>query len=134
MLLCDFAESVNGKLYLMGGGWTIVRGPAPVNCAVAIKLDVPWTHTNQQHSLVLELLHEDGEPVTHPELEEFVRIEVGFEVGRPPGAIPGDPITNNMAFQFQAIPLAAGGFRFSFSVNGTELARTPFRIQRPPEA
>jgi len=23
LLLCDYAEAVNGKLYIMGGGWTM---------------------------------------------------------------------------------------------------------------
>lgn len=135
MLLCDFAESVNGKLYVMGGGWTGVVGAAPINCAVAVKLDVPWTQTNQRHHLLLQLLHEDGEVATNPAAnDDPVRIEGEFEVGRPPGARPGDPMTNTMAFQLQGLLLPSGGFRFSFSVNGTELAHTLFRVHRPPEA
>ena len=48
LLLCDFAEAVNGKLYVMGGGWNILFAPGqPVTMSVAAVLAVPWDRTNQ---------------------------------------------------------------------------------------
>ena len=41
MLLCDSAQVADGKLYILGGGWS-VTGPMPVPSAVAIKLEVDW--------------------------------------------------------------------------------------------
>jgi len=41
MLLCDSAQVADGKLYILGGGWS-VTGPQPVPSAVAIKLEVDW--------------------------------------------------------------------------------------------
>ena len=36
LLLCDFAEAVNGKLYVMGGGWNVLFAPGqPVTMSVA---------------------------------------------------------------------------------------------------
>ena len=54
LLLCDFAEAVNGKLYVMGGGWNILFAPGqPVTMSVAAVIAVPWDRTNQQHELSL---------------------------------------------------------------------------------
>ena len=39
MLLCDSAQVADGKLYILGGGWSMT-GPDPVPSAVALKIDV----------------------------------------------------------------------------------------------
>ena len=54
MLLCDSAQVADGKLYILGGGWSFV-GPDPAPMALAIKVDVPWTEGNVAHHWVLEL-------------------------------------------------------------------------------
>lgn len=126
MLLCDFAESVNGKLYIVGGGWTKLKPGFPLDCAVAISLAVPWTQTNQKHQLTVELLSEDGELIGDPP----VRIDGEFEVGRPPGSTPGDPIGYTMAFRFKGVELSPGGYRFSFKIDGTEVSATQFRVEK----
>ena len=48
ILLADAAEAVNGKLYVLGGGWSIT-GPDPSPMALAIKIEVPWDQSNQPH-------------------------------------------------------------------------------------
>jgi len=133
MLLCDFAEAINGKLYILGGGWTHLRGTDPISCALGVYLAVPWTQTNQKHTLSLELLDQDGNAISGPE-GNAVRVDGEFEVGRPPGAVPGDPIATTMAFRFIGLELQSGGYRFSFKIDGTELAKTQFRVHRPSEA
>ena len=50
IMLADFAQAVNGKLYIMGGGWSLI-GPAPCPTAIAIKIEVPWNQTNEKHNL-----------------------------------------------------------------------------------
>ena len=52
MLLADAAEAVGGKLYILGGGWSIT-GPQPTPSAIAIKIDVPWDQTNKVHTFVM---------------------------------------------------------------------------------
>ena len=90
LLLCDYAEALNGKLYVMGGGWSsLFAANQPVTTAVAALVSVPWDRTNLLHRVRLELLTDDGEPV---EIEgQNVLIEGEFEVGRPPGVKPGRP-------------------------------------------
>jgi ABC-type uncharacterized transport system ATPase subunit len=57
--------------------------------AIALKLEVPWDRTNVQHSLLLELLDEDGDLVMVPGPEEHgevpLQVTGEFEAGRPPG-------------------------------------------------
>ena len=110
MLLADSAQEVGGKLYILGGGWSIT-GPEPVPMAIALKLEVPWDRTNVQHSLLLELLDEDGDPfmVDGPD-EDQVPLQVTgqFEAGRPPGIKPGTPIDSALAVNFGPLLLEPG--------------------------
>lgn len=106
MLLADAAQAINGKLYILGGGWSII-GPDPVPSAIAIKIEVPWDEANKRHKLRLELLDADGKPVMLPTPlgEKPVQIEGDFEVGRPPGLKPGTPLDVAMALNVGPLPL-----------------------------
>ncbi len=65
MLLADAAQAVEGKLYILGGGWSIT-GPDPTPMAIALKIEVPWNDSNTPHHLHLVLCDEDGRPVRVP--------------------------------------------------------------------
>ena len=54
MLLADAAEAVNGKLYILGGGWAL-RDARPIPIAIALLIEVPWTEANIQHQLQIDL-------------------------------------------------------------------------------
>ena len=91
MLYCDHAQVANGKLYVLGGGWThSVQVGVPMPLAVAVQLDIPWTAANEKHSLILELVDEDGNLVTADDAP--VKVEGQFEAGRPPGIKPGSDL------------------------------------------
>ncbi|MDQ3354462.1 MAG: hypothetical protein M3507_08295, partial [Actinomycetota bacterium] len=62
MLLADAAQAVGGKLFILGGGWS-VTGPGPAPMAMAIKIEVPWDRTNQRHHWALDLIDQDGQAV-----------------------------------------------------------------------
>ena len=62
LILADSAQAVNGKLYILGGGWSITD-PANINMSIAIKIEVPWTAANAPHNFHLVLVTEDGQPV-----------------------------------------------------------------------
>lgn len=123
MLLADAAEAVNGKLYILGGGWS-VTGPGPVPFAIAIKVEVPWDQANMQHNLRLELVDSDGHPVmVAQEQEQEPRplvINGDFEVGRPPGLPRGTPLDSVLAISFPSgLPLEAGTrFEWRLAING----------------
>ena len=109
MLLADAAQAVNGKLYILGGGWS-VAGPGPVTMAIAFKIDVPWDQSNRRHTLRLALYNEDGQPVMLPTPEGNRPFELSaeFEVGRPPGIRPGTDLDVPLAINFGSLPLPPG--------------------------
>lgn len=106
MLLADAAQAVSGKLYILGGGWSVI-GPDPTPSAIAIKIEVPWDEANTPHKLRLELVDSDNRAtlVPTPTGEEPVEIEGGLEVGRPAGLKPGTPLDVTVAFNFPPFPL-----------------------------
>ena len=110
MLLADYAQAADGKLNIIGGGWS-VTGPAPTAFAIAIDIKVPWDQTNRPHVMRLELVDADGQPVLvpTPDGEQPVVVESTFEVGRPPGLKAGTPIDVPLALNFGAMPIPPGG-------------------------
>lgn len=117
MLLADAAQVADGKLYVMGGGWSIARGLTPQ--ALAMKLEVPWDQANRAHSWSVELLNEDGDlvEVPGPNGDQPLRIEGKFEVGRPAGLKPGTPLDVPLAIYFGLLPLQAGRYTWRLSID-----------------
>src|SRR5207245_6209027 len=110
MMLADAAQAVNGKLYIMGGGWSVM-GPEPTPYAIALKVEVPWDETNKRHTLVLRLLDDDGRPVRVAARNEdpiALEIPADFEVGRPAGEHAGSPIDKPLVINIGPMPLAHG--------------------------
>lgn len=131
MLLCDAAEQQGGKLYILGGGFSVIWVPnVPVNMALAVKLSVPWDQANRKHTVKAMLLDDDGDPVDlggGP-------LEVGgeLEVGRPPGLKPGTPLDAPFVMPFAGMAFPPGGYVWVLEVDGTEMARAPFRVMDGP--
>ena len=49
LLLADYSEAVNGKLYLTGGGWNVLRLPElphEWSFHIGLGIDVAWHETN----------------------------------------------------------------------------------------
>ena len=119
VLLADAAQAVDGKLYILGGGWSITSGPAP--SAIAMKLEIPWDQTNVAHHWELYLLDADGQPVMvpTPEGDQPVEARGDFEVGRPAGLPPGTPIDLPLAISIGPLPLGASGrYTWRLTVDG----------------
>jgi Family of unknown function (DUF6941) len=109
ILLADSAQAVNGKLYILGGGWSIT-GSQPSPSAIAMKIDVPWDQANMIHRVQLDLLNEDGQAVVVPTPmgERPMQITSTFEVGRPPGLTPGTDLDVALAINISPLPLPPG--------------------------
>jgi hypothetical protein len=119
MILADSAQAVAGKLFIMGGGWS-VTGPGPTPSAIALKFDIPWDAANRRHRFRLELLDSDGRPVMvpGPVSPEPLLIEADLEVGRPPGITPGTPLDAPFAVNLAPVPLAPGRYEWRCTVAG----------------
>ena len=46
--LCDWAEVVQNKLYIMGAGWNRAVAGVPFPLAVAVHILVPWTEADRK--------------------------------------------------------------------------------------
>jgi hypothetical protein len=127
LLLADAAEAIGGKLYILGGAWNI-GGPAgqPIAMAVAINITVPWNETNQRHKFRAVLVSEDGEAVTNAE-GQAIEVVGDFDVGRPAGIKPGTSFNAPLAIRLSPV-LAAGGYRWEVSIDGTLMAAESFTI------
>ena len=142
LLLADAAQAVGGKLYVLGGGWSII-GPDPAPTALAIKIDVPWDEANARHLLEVRLEKLDGQPVLVPTPmgDQPLKIESQFEVGRPPGIKPGTALDMAIAVAIAPIPLDPGeGYVWVLSIDGRseDTWRAPFSVRQrdaqPPAA
>lgn len=132
MILCDHAQVADGKMNLLGGGWTLT-GPGPAPFGIALMIDVPWHLTNRQHMFRIELIDLDGNAVIPEGLEDPVAIEGQFEVGRPPGVRTGTSLPFMAAVNSGPIPLAPGGhFEWRLTINGEahEDWRLPFSVRQ----
>ena len=94
MMLADAAQVADGKLYMLGGGWSMI-GPEPSPFAVVVKIEVPWDGVGSQHTWRLELRDDDGAPVVVSEpdgSDEELQLEGTFEVERSAAVKPGSPL------------------------------------------
>ncbi len=132
VLLCDHAQVAGGKLFVAGANIDRVGLPAGtpppylVNFALAGVVHVPWTATNNEHSLGFVLLTEDSQrPAFPPQMEgQDIRGEMRFNVGRPPHLASGEEQLVPFAFNFQGIPLMqTGRYVLELELDGTSARR-----------
>jgi hypothetical protein len=110
MMLCDSAETLStGKLNIRGAGWSVVSSPTPP-CAVAIKLEVPWTMRNVPLRLTLDLVDADGRKLGE------VRGE-NDGVNPIPTAAPGVPLDSSLVVPVPSFSLASGRYAWQLQIN-----------------
>lgn len=81
LLTADFAEVVQGKVYVMGAGWDKFAPPsypAVMRIGIATGIRVPFLESNVPHRLSVILRSGDG--------QELFKIEGDLETGRPAGS------------------------------------------------
>jgi hypothetical protein len=133
MLLCDAAQVVGGKLYMLGGGWTRVNAPnRPINMSLAIIVHVPWSLANERMRLEVGLRDDDGDPVLIG--GRAISSTGTIEVGRPAGLKAGERINVPMAMNFNNVHLGPGGYVWECLIEDRSVARWPFRVHEPRAA
>ena len=131
VLLCDHAEVADGKLFINGGGWDQIP-PAGAPTGLAIIIHVPWDMANIPKVLSVSLVDQDGGPVAQPspEGERPVRIDLNFEVGRPPGMQHGGEVGLPVALNFPPLALLPGsGYVWLLELDGDEIGHATFRTR-----
>lgn len=145
VMLCDFAEVAGDKLFISGANidrmFFAPGAPAPylVNFSAAGIVRVPWTATNQEHTLTFQLKTEDGGV---PELPEGAEVgpggiggEMRFNVGRPPTIGNGEEQLVPFAFNFQGLPLMkVGRYVLEFALDSNPERNLTFTVQEQNQA
>jgi hypothetical protein len=122
LLVADRAEALNGKLYLLGGGWdriTLPQFPAPANFDVALGVLVAYTETNERHEFHLTLEDDDNQVVLGP-------ISGQVELGRPAGLKPAQAQRFMVAVRGPFPIPSAGCYHWVLSPDGRRAGRTTF--------
>ncbi len=134
-VLADAAHAMAGKLYVLGGGWDVLRVPRlPAvhhTMAIGMRIAVPWTETDREIRLGVMLVDEDG-----AELFERGPVLHTFRVRRPPALPEGSAIgvvraltLNNIRFPQE------GSYSYLLTIDGEDVSRIPFRVAEvPPKA
>lgn len=114
VILADSAQvTQEGKLYLLGGGWShILRGvpppgaaiqAPPTQFAIAVSFLVDWNDANRPINIRIAIEPQDEQPA-------LFEVQAQVMAGRPPQATPGDPLRVLMAFPVLMQFPAAGAY------------------------
>jgi hypothetical protein len=128
LILADAAQVQGDKLYMLGGGWTLIWAkefPATHHFAVAAGILVPWLETNTRHQFRIQLRTEQGAALG----------DVGgqFEKGRPAGLPAGTTqrvlVATSLAVRLERACEAVA----ELSIDGTLAKAVPFRVAQRPQ-
>jgi hypothetical protein len=119
MLLADYAVVSDGKLTIVGGGWS-QTGPEPAAFGIGLLIQVPWDQANTMHAFSVELVDSDGAEVVLEDDDDEQTVAFGgeFEVGRPPGLKPGTPLDFPVAVNSTPLPLEPGRYEWRLTIDG----------------
>jgi hypothetical protein len=135
MLLCDYAEELNGKLYIMGGGWTKYPAGSAPPMAVAIKLAVEWAEFATDHKFELLLSAADDMDLRPFEVQGRAVTVEGTVGGRPDYAElhPDIPVDIAFALKFRSLNLSPGRYQWVLRIDDEPLTSVRFVVLPGPE-
>jgi hypothetical protein len=135
LLLGDHARAAEGKLDVLGAGWT-VTGPDPSSFGIGILMEARPGEFGHEHELLLELVDEDGRLVPIPDGDEpMLRVQFQAQIVPPPGHPAPLPVVLPVAFNAANMPLPAGRkleFRLWLDGETKESWRLPFSTRESP--
>lgn len=123
LMLADWAESINGKIYIQGGGWDRrLASPegTPIELSVAAGILVPWHLTNQQHMFSLVFETGDG--------RELNRLEGSVSVGRPINSVQGQKMRIPVALRGTLELPGLGAYQAKLTLNGAIAKSVAFYV------
>lgn len=114
VMLCDSAQTTQeGKLYILGGGWSFtVRQvappgvpvqPPPNQFAIAASFLIDWNDANRPIGVEVVVEHQDERP-------PLFKLQAQVTAGRPPQTPPGDPLRALLALPVLIHFPEAGGY------------------------
>lgn len=128
LIMGDFAQVVDNKLYLQGGGWDrlTVNSAFPLEhrVGIAASFRVPWNETNQLANVQIEVVTDDGDSVA--------KIEGQFKVGRPADHPPGQDQRTQIAGNLTLKLERPGTYAIEARLEGQVGKRTQFNVVPGP--
>ena len=122
LMLSDHAEVVNGKLYMLGGGYDrryISDVKQPVTLGTVVSVLVPWNLTNQSHTVKLRIETEDGRMLGQ-------EVQGNLNVGRSVQAISGQQFRVMAVINFTLTLPQLGAYRIIATLDNGESRATTF--------
>jgi len=132
MLLCDAAESIGGKLFILGGGWSHLHDRQPKAMALAVKLDVPDGLSESRLPVEARFVTEAGEPVGDQQ-DKAISFKGEIALARRPGqAQEGRPLSTVFALNvhFHGVELEPDAYAWELRINEDLVARATFRVTK----
>jgi hypothetical protein len=130
VLLADHAEAVNGRLNVLGAGWTdqyrgvVLGAGAPIShFGIGVSVLVPWNETNRPHRLGIRIEDEDGANIGG--------LEADLEMGRPPGIAHGSDQRAVLGVNVNLTFPRPGGYRVVAELAG-QTRTLSFRVHDDP--
>ncbi len=125
LMVADWAETINGKLYIQGAGWDrrlkLPKDRPDTGFAIAAGFLVPWHLTNQRHQFSLAFETGDGGQIGPP-------ITGGFNMGRPAKALPGQKFRTTIAARISVALPDLGAYDVKLVVNNSLTKVTTFYV------
>ena len=118
LLTADAASISEGKINMLGAGWTRVSA-GPANFCVVVRLEIPWSMTNVKIPWSLDLIDQDGHQYVPVENSGALHFEGEVEVGRPAGISEGSSLEAPLLMPFVQLPLRIGKYEWRFQVSQT---------------
>lgn len=112
LMLADAAQVVGGKLFLLGGGWTIWRAPSyPTRAqfSIAAGFRIDWDETDVPHPMEMQIHAPDG--------KQILRAEGRVQAGRPQGVIEGASQLVMLAVSAPVTFEATGPYELTLTMN-----------------
>ena len=126
-LLADAVQAVNGKLFILGGGWdTLWVRSLPVrhpSLAIGFRLRVPTSYAANELTLSVELQDEDGKAVLPRGLSHRVRLDSPRSSDATDLGLVRSFTFNNLSFEKE------GPYSFVISVDEEPVSRLRFTVR-----
>jgi hypothetical protein len=123
--LCNKAELVDGKIYVLGGGWSWLPArqfPETFVFTVVAILSVPWHRREAVIPVALEIGDADGAIL-------FGGPAVGFPASMATASEEGADLRLHCLFYIQAVFPAPGAYTVRLDVDGRERASTKLYVR-----
>ncbi len=129
-MVCDGAQAVGGKLFILGGGWDrLMIGAFPLKHGLhlAVKLAIPAIDANQPLPLRVEVADENGRPPLEENGEPFQPLLGQLEVGRPAGYAANEDIPFLLTMGATLYIRAPERYTFTLYIRDRRVAQTSIR-------